>query len=289
MLLDPVWAYAASIPHLDASCGLLLTSEDHAFREVDGGRLSAEIEDWTVAKARRIGADGVKFLAWYRPDAAPGVCLHQQDLVERVGQACAEHDLAFLLELLVCPLPGEDAQTTDYVEHAAKRPERVLASLAIFTDPKYGVDVFKLESPVAAGDLADPDGDGAAECRRWFDEIGRVATRPWVMLSAGADMETFSNVLRYAYAAGASGPGDLEAGDRALSRPRRDAGVVAAGCVTLHAVAQRPDRRARDTMVVAPGACGRAFGAGSCEPRVSPALQRRSRLIPSPPWPHTAE
>ena len=38
-----------------------------------------------------------------------------------------------------------------------------------------------------------------------FNELARVAGRPWVMLSAGATRDAFQRVLRYAYAAGASG------------------------------------------------------------------------------------
>lgn len=205
VLLDPIWAYSQSIRYVRPEQGLLLTVEDHDFEERRGGRISREIADWNVAKAKRIGADGVKLLAWYRPDADPAICKRQQDFVERVGQACAEHDICFLLELLVYPFPEEEGQTTDYVEHSAKRPERVIESLRAFTDPKFGVDIFKLESPIAAPSVPSPDSPEAADCQKWFDELGRVATRPWVMLSAGADMEAFRRILTYAYRAGSSG------------------------------------------------------------------------------------
>ena len=38
-----------------------------------------------------------------------------------------------------------------------------------------------------------------------FDELGRAAGRPWVMLSAGAGKAAFKRVLHYAFKAGASG------------------------------------------------------------------------------------
>ncbi len=205
MLLDPIWAYPRAVGHVRPDQGLLVTVEDHAFGETPGGRESAEIADWNVAKIKRLGADGVKVLAWYRPDAEARVCAHQEAFVERVGRACVEHDICFLLELLVYPLPGDEAQTTDYVEHAAKRPERVIESLRTFTDPRFGVDLFKLESPVAAAAVPQPGSPQAAACQAWFDQLGDIATRPWVMLSAGADMEAFRRILHYAYAAGASG------------------------------------------------------------------------------------
>lgn len=205
ILLDPIWGYSRSIPHVRPGQGLLLTVEDHEFEEVPGGRISREIADWNVAKVKRTGADGVKLLAWYRPDADGDVRRRQQDLVERVGRACAEHDICFLLELLVYPLPGEQGQTRDYTEHSAKRPELVIESLRTFTDPRFGVDIFKLESPLAASHVPAADSGEALACQRWFDELGRATTRPWVMLSAGADMQAFRRILTYAYRAGASG------------------------------------------------------------------------------------
>lgn len=205
MLLDPIWAYSDAIRHVNPGQGLVVTLEDHRAAETDGGRKSSDIADWSVAKIKRLGADAVKVLAWYRPDAAPEICAHQQDYVERIGQACARHDICFLFEMLVYPLPGEADQTTDYREHRVKRPQNVVDSLRTFADPRFGVDIFKLESPIPGDQVPDPNSAGAAACQKWFDELGRIANRPWVMLSAGADMASFRNILSYAYRAGASG------------------------------------------------------------------------------------
>ncbi|NNG05242.1 MAG: tagatose 1,6-diphosphate aldolase [Inquilinus sp.] len=205
VLLDPYYAYPAAVGHVRPSQGLLLTLEDSQFEEVAGGRRTHAIADWSVEKIRRLGADGVKLLAWYRPDAAPEIVEHQQRFVESVGQACRAHDICFLLELLVYPLPGESGQTQDYIEHAAKRPQLVIDSMKDFADPKYGVDIYKLESPVAADNLVKPGAEGSDEIQAWFDALGKACPRPWVMLSAGAGQDVFRHILTYAYRAGASG------------------------------------------------------------------------------------
>lgn len=83
MLLDPIWAYPNAIQYVNPGQGLLLTLEAHNFVDTKNGRLSSEIVDWSVEKIKRIGADGVKFLSWYRPDADPSVCEQQQNLVEK--------------------------------------------------------------------------------------------------------------------------------------------------------------------------------------------------------------
>ncbi|HCQ66184.1 MAG TPA: tagatose-bisphosphate aldolase [Rhodobacteraceae bacterium] len=200
MLLDPHYAIPHAIDVLSPAKGLIVTLEDSLFRETKGGRLSSDIDDWSVAKIKRMGGDAVKVLAWYRPDAAPSVNRAQQDYVKAIGAQCARYDIPFLFELLVYPLEKDTHQTKDYVEMKGKKADDVLASVAEFAKPDYGVDVFKLESPVNA-----EDADGSAEVQAVFDEMGRLAGRPWVMLSAGAGKPEFRKVLDHAFAAGASG------------------------------------------------------------------------------------
>ncbi len=204
VLLDPHFAYPACIADVSPGSGLILTLEDSVFVETPGGRLSSAIEDWSVGKIKRAGGDAVKVLAWYRPDAAAAVCAQQQAFVATIGDACRTHDIPFVFELLVYPLAEDTSQTTDYVEHPEKRPELVIESVHTFADPRFGIDLFKLESPLPAADIPDPkQDDGTVQAH--FDALGKAAGRPWVMLSAGAGKTDFQRVLQYAYRAGASG------------------------------------------------------------------------------------
>ena len=200
MLLDPHYAVPYAVGTLSPEKGLVVTLEDSDFEETGGGRLSSDIDDWSVAKIKRMGADAVKVLAWYRPDAEEKVRRAQQDYVKRIGAECARLDIPFLLELLVYSLPADGAQNKEYVEMKGKKAEDVLASVVEFANPGYGVDMFKLESPVNA-----EEADGSAAVQKLFDEMGRLAGRPWVMLSAGAGKPEFRKVLEHAFAAGASG------------------------------------------------------------------------------------
>lgn len=200
MLLDPHFAIPHSIDKVDPTKGLIVTLEDSLFQEDEGGRTSADIDDWSVEKIKRMGGDAVKVLAWYRPDAADRVCKAQQDYVKRLGEQCAKYDIPFLFELLVYPLASDQHQTKEYVEMKGKNSDHVLQSVEEFAKPEYGIDVFKLESPVNA-----EDADGSAKTQAIFDEMGRLAGRPWVMLSAGSGKAEFKNILEHAFAAGASG------------------------------------------------------------------------------------
>lgn len=200
MLLDPHYAIPVGFDLLAPDRGLVVTLEDSVFEDTAGGRLSSTIDDWSVAKIKRMGGDAVKVLAWYRPDAADAVCRRQQDFVKRIGEDCARHDIPYLLELLVYPLASDADDTRDYVEMAGKKTDHVLTSVEEFARADYGVDVFKLESPVNAADA-----DGSEAVQAAFDEMGRLAGRPWVMLSAGAGQNEFRAILKHAFAAGASG------------------------------------------------------------------------------------
>ncbi|MGB8327330.1 MAG: tagatose 1,6-diphosphate aldolase [Steroidobacteraceae bacterium] len=205
MLLDPHYAYPRGVTLLNPAIGLILTLEDSVYEESAAGRLSAEIDDWSVEKIKRVGADAVKVLTWYRPDAGAAVCRPQRDFTARVGAACARYDLPFVFELLVYPLARDREQTREYVEMKSKRPELVLESVRTFAAPDFGVDLFKLESPLAAEAVPGVDGPDWQQAQRWFDALGEAAARPWVMLSAGAGMTEFYRVLTHAYRAGASG------------------------------------------------------------------------------------
>ena len=199
LLVDPIWAYPFLADLCSPRRGLILTLEDHRFEEEPGGRRSASIPGWSVPKIRRIGADGVKVLAYHHPDADAAVTEHQQAYVRGIGDACRAHDIPFILELIVYPLAGTGA---DYAEDPGKHPEHVLKSVRTFAAPEFGVDLFKLESPIPAADVPQP---GSAEVQAVFDALGQAAGRPWVMLSLGAGKTAFERVLGYAFAAGASG------------------------------------------------------------------------------------
>jgi len=205
VLMDPHYAIPTGIHLLSPAKGLIVTLEDSVFEETDDGRLSAEIDDWSVGKIKRMGGDAVKALIWYRPDAAPAVSAAQQDVAKRMGEACAKFDIPFLLELLVYPLATDAHRTGEYIEMKGKNADHVLQSVAEFAKPDYGVDVFKLESPLEADAVPGIGNEGWENAQALFDEMGRLAGRPWVMLSAGAGKDQFRRILTHAYRAGASG------------------------------------------------------------------------------------
>lgn len=213
ILIDPVWTHACALTAIPGRTAILSTLEDYGFEAPDGERRSRLIDGWDVAKIKRAGAAGVKLLAWYRPDGSEGARAHQEALVARVGEACRRHDLPFVLELLVYPLPGEDAASAEY---QARQPRRVLDSVRRFADPRFGVDLYKLQFPADLKHCRGFHGgafDGRErpalftieDVRSFLRELDAAAPAPWVLLSAGVGPAEFEADLGLAIEAGASG------------------------------------------------------------------------------------
>ena len=200
MLIDPNYGYASAVPHIPPSTGVILSLEHHVVEDTAGGKKSRPIPDWSAAKIRRIGADAAKVLVWHRHDASPDVKAHQFEFVAACGRACEAADLVHLLEILVYRLPNEPEAVDP-----AQRLERVVRAVEDFRDPRFGVDIWKLEPPIPLANVPDPDGPDAAAAQAAYDRLARDLTRPWVLLSAGAGPEDFARQLVYAYRAGASG------------------------------------------------------------------------------------
>ena len=200
MLLDPNFGYPRGAAELSPRTGLMLSLEHHVTQEDAQGRRSQVIPHWGVPQIRRIGADAVKLLVWYRPDAHPDVCAHQQALVRRIGAECRAHDIVLLLELLVYPLASDAPGQLD-----AQRTQLVLDSMRDFASADYAVDIYKLEPPAMLRNVPDPDGPQAAAVQRTYDALGALTTRPWVLLSAASGPADFQRSLTYACRAGASG------------------------------------------------------------------------------------
>ncbi|MBR3189382.1 tagatose 1,6-diphosphate aldolase [Bosea sp. (in: a-proteobacteria)] len=200
LLIDPLYGYANCINELPTDTGLIISYEHSITENTSKGRKSHPIPDWSVAKTRAVGGDACKVLAWYRPDADPEIIAHQQAFVQKAGEECAANDMVMLLELLIYPLPGEDPRALE-----AKREELVLASLEPFCDPKYRIDIYKVEPPGLVHNVPDPDSKDAASLQGAYDRMGKMLPRPWVMLSAGASAADFERSMNFAYRAGASG------------------------------------------------------------------------------------
>ena len=143
MLIDPEFGAAQAISSgaLEGHCGLLVSLEDSDYEQVGDDRRAKILEGWGVEKIKRMGASGVKLLAYFRPDRGPGTT-YQRDLIARVGEECQKHDIPFILECVGYPIEG---MKTDSPEYAKMKAEIVIETARMVSG--LGVDVYKAEFP----------------------------------------------------------------------------------------------------------------------------------------------
>jgi len=216
VLMDPIYGHPYSVVHVPRDVAILLACEESGYDKAGSNgkeRKSRLLDGWSVEKVKRCGANAAKLLIYYQPDASVDTRSHQQALVRRVGEACAEHDLPFLLELVCYAItePSEDSP-----EFARAKPNLVIRSAAEFSKPEYHVDLLKLEFPAMLSyteeyshKMLDDKARGPvyslAHVKTFCQQLDEAAAVPWVILSAGVDIKEFLIQLELACAAGASG------------------------------------------------------------------------------------
>jgi tagatose 1,6-diphosphate aldolase len=194
VLLDPIYGVAQAIAGavLPRGVGLLVSIEATGYEGGKTARVTSILDGWSVAKIKRLGASAVKMLVYFRPDSGE-LAKTQLATVESVAGDCLKHDIPFLVEPVAYPLGQETA-----AEFTSKKPSLVVETARVMT--ALPIDVLKAEFPGDAAAVKD-DGILREACRA----LDAASTKPWVILSAGAEYEIFRREVELACKAGASG------------------------------------------------------------------------------------
>ena len=184
-----------------ADCARMLAFEADVYHISDADRITVLPDNITVEDYPAMGVSLLKFFVYYAPDDAPELNQRKQDLVASIGQRCRNVGVQFLMEPLVYH-PSIDPGSAEY---AALKPDLVRRATAAFSDPRFAVDVLKVEVPV---DLAFVEGFGAATMSRsdalaaFRDAAAAANGIDLVYLSAGVPFEWFEASLEMAREAG---------------------------------------------------------------------------------------
>ncbi len=93
VLLDPIYgagqAIAAGV--LPGHIGLLMSMEKTGYSGASTARITELLPDWSVRKAKKIGASAVKLLVYFRPDLKD-IASRQLDLVASLAKQCLENE-----------------------------------------------------------------------------------------------------------------------------------------------------------------------------------------------------
>lgn len=190
VLLDPEYsaAQAVAVNVLPHGIGLIVAVESTGYAGFSTARQSQILPDWSVEKAKRMGADAVKLLVYYHPDSS--TASETESFVRRVAEDCIKHDVTLMLEPLSYSLDESKKLTSQEKCDVVIETARRLTPL--------GVDILKAEFPL----------DMHADQDLWEDacmQVSYASVVPWVLLSAAVDYETYIRQVTVACNAGASG------------------------------------------------------------------------------------
>jgi tagatose-1,6-bisphosphate aldolase len=193
MLDEELGGLALELGAVPAWVGLIMPLEAQGYETVADGPTTTLLEDFSPATALAYGADACKLLLPYRIDD-PGAAAHQSALVATTARACHELGLPLVIEPVVYRRPGETEG-----DYQAGYTRLVIGAVEALQP--LGADLLKLPFPVL--DMEATGASATREACRRLDEA--CVDSPWVLLGAGADIETFVEQIRLAGSAGASG------------------------------------------------------------------------------------
>jgi len=199
ILLDPEWGLPAAEVR-NPRAGLLLAYEKTGYDKLVPGRLPDLLDLWSVRRLKQAGANCIKILLYYAPSDPKEINERKHAWTERIGDECVANDIPFFLEII----GYEEGLDEKSLAYAKKKPEIVQAYMREFTNPRYSVDVLKLEVPINMKFVAGTKsfkGERAytrAEAIEYFRKSAEATNKPFIYLSAGVSNAEFSESLELA-------------------------------------------------------------------------------------------
>ena len=182
-------------------CVPMLAYEADVYHISDADRITVLPDNFAIEDYPAMGVPQLKFFIYYAPDDDPALNARKHDLVADIGRRCRAAGIKYLME----PLVYHPTISPGTAEYAALKPDLVRRATAVFADPRFQVDVLKVEIPV---DLNFVDGFGEAQMSRTeaLDAFRAAAAASGdidlVYLSAGVAFEWFEASLQMAGEAG---------------------------------------------------------------------------------------
>jgi tagatose 1,6-diphosphate aldolase len=166
VLTDPVYGIGKGIAQrtIGGTCGLLAPIEVTDYDLHPSKRAVNFLPNWSVAKIKRMGGDGVKMLLPYHPDSDNAAEKHAH--VSHIVEECAQLDILFFLEPVVFSLDPDKKLPNPELRQV------VVTMVKTFSD--LGVDILKIQFPVDAKQ-SDDESEWLAAC----EEVNAACDVPW--------------------------------------------------------------------------------------------------------------
>lgn len=198
ILLDPIYG-EKGIAARAKNAGLILSYEQTGYDEYDEGRLPRLIDFMSVLRAKEMGANAIKTLLYYDCDDDEKTNDIKRAWVERVGYECEGLGLPHFLEIITYDRNMDSEKGEEY---AKVRPNKVNTAMKEFSDPRYKVDVLKVETPTNMNFVEGIGKENPVYTRdeaiKYFKEQSESTNLPFIFLSGGVSAEIFQETLRLA-------------------------------------------------------------------------------------------
>lgn len=198
ILLDPEYGLEAAKKR-DKNCGLILAYEQTGYDKQEPGRFPDLIPNCSVKNLKAEGADAIKLLIYVDIDESKEINDIKEAFVERVGSECVAENIPLFLEILTY---DDSIGNEKGLEFAKVKPKKVVEAMKRYSEPRFNVDVLKVEVPVNMNFVEGfAEGETAysqAEAKAAFKQQAEATHLPFIFLSAGVTPELFQETLRFA-------------------------------------------------------------------------------------------
>lgn len=194
VLLDPEYSVAQLIASniVSGQRGLLVGIEKTGYSGDPNARENSFLPNWGVAKAKRMGATGIKLLVHYHPESPTAAQI--ESLVAQAVADCKQHEIPLFLEPITYS-PFADQKKLS----SSQRRSAVIESAKRFSE--LGIDVLKAEFPL--------DIEFDTDEKVWEEACVALSAAsgdvPWILLSGATSYETYLRQVTVACRNGASG------------------------------------------------------------------------------------
>lgn len=195
------------LPHFHVQCSAMLAFEADVYRISDEDRMTALPDNLKVSDYPDLNVATLKFFLYYGPNDPARLNARKFDLVADIGQQCTNAGVTFLFEPIVYDRAIPDGSGEAF---ARAKPELVRAATETFAEPRFGVDILKVEIPVNFNFV---EGTGTpllsrTEAVQAFVQAEAAAGDvPLLYLSAGVSFEQFRDALAFSRMAGVNALG----------------------------------------------------------------------------------
>jgi tagatose 1,6-diphosphate aldolase len=180
---------------MNGKSGLIMSLEKSGYSGDSTYRKPEFFDTWTPEKIRKMGANAVKLLVYYNPQAEQ-LADELDEIVKQVVSDCHSWGLPVFLE------PMSYSIDKDIKKESAAFAE-MRADIIVETARRLsqtGADILKMEFPLDLKFNQDHN-----EWRKQCSRLSEASIVPWVLLSAGVDFEEFEPQVHIACESGASG------------------------------------------------------------------------------------